>query len=297
MDHNLKGLSLALLGAMALVPDTLLMRLSGLDALQMAAWRGLLLAAVLLSLWFLSSSHRERDLDRLGTVSGLGAVALHAANAVLFAVGIGHAPVAIVLLALATVPIWAALMGAIYVGDSIERKTLAASGAVLLGIAVSVSGGPEIGAGSPLIGATCGLAVALALSGSFTIFRSNPDLPILLAVGCGAAICGVCAALFSQPLTQTTGWLPAIWITGLVILPISFTTLNIAARYTVAANVSLLLLLETVLGPTAVWIGIGEPIGTTGSIGGAIVVITLALYLWDQRRRSLAIRRAAPSGR
>ena len=45
---------------------------------------------------------------------------------------------------------------------------------------------------------------------------------------------------------------------GLIILPIPFTCLNLAARYTSPAIVSLLMLLEMVLGPFWVWLGIGE---------------------------------------
>ncbi len=289
MDDNLKGIAIALVGALALVPDTLLMRLSGLDAMQMIAWRGTLQALVLLSAWAVLSTGRRRDLSRLATRAGCAAMVAQSFNAAFFAFGIGHAPVAVVLVAIATVPLFASLMGAVFLTDRMEKATLSASLVVLAGIAIAVSGDVMREAGSPAVGAICGLAVALCLSGSFTLYRAQPELPVLPTVGCGAAISGLAAALFAGSLTTTTdGWLPAIWITGLVILPISFTSLNIASRYTVAANVSLLLLLETVLGPAAVWVGIGEPVGPRGLLGGAIVVATLAVYLWDQRRRTLA---------
>ncbi len=294
MDDNLRGIAIALAGAIVLVPDTLLMRLSGLDALQMIAWRGMLQALVLLLVWAVLSGGRRRDLARLATGAGCAAMAAQSLNAAIFALGIGHAPVAVVLVAIATVPVFASLMGALFLGDRTERTTIAASLAVLAGIAISVSGDTGSGVGSPVVGAACGLVVALCLSGSFTLFRARPDLPVLPTVGCGAAISGLTAASLAGSLTATDGWLPAIWVTGLVILPISFTSLNIASRHTVAANVSLLLLLETVLGPAIVWIGIGEPVGPRGLLGGAIVVATLTIYLWDQRRRTLARDHSAP---
>ncbi len=297
MDDNLKGLAIALGGALAIVPDTLLMRLSGLGAAPMVAWRGLLMAGVLLVLWAALARDRRADLGALATPAGLAAVAAQAANAGLFATGIANASVAVVLFAVATVPIWSSLMGAAFLGDRAEGATLAASAAVLAGIGISVSGGGESAAGHALTGAACGLAVAVALSASFTLYRANPRLPVFLTVGAGALISGSLGWIVAGSLTDTQGWLPAIWITGLVILPVTFTSFGIASRYTVAANVSLLLLLETVLGPVVVWIALGEAVGPAGLAGGTVVVATLAIYLWEQRRRALRRAYRAPAPR
>jgi len=295
MDSNLKGIGIALFGALVIVPDTLLMRLSGLSAAQMVAWRGLLMAAALWSVWLVLSRDRRGDLAALATPAGLGAAACQAANASLFAYGIAHAPVAVVLVAVATVPLLSGLLGAVALGDRMTPSTLAASAVVLGGIALSVSGGGggAGGQGSALFGAVAGLGVAAILAATFTIFRAAPDLPVLSTMGAGALAAGLAAALSVESLTRTDGWMPAIWIAGLVILPVSFTAFNVASRYTVAANVSLLLLLETVLGPLAVWAAIGEAVGPRALMGGGGGVATLAVYLWDQRRRTIRGRRAA----
>jgi len=59
--------------------------------------------------------------------------------------------------------------------------------------------------------------------------------------------------------------------------------LSYASRFTSAANVSILMLLETVLGPIWVWLGVGETPRLFGLIGGAIVVTTLLYFLMLQR--------------
>ena len=78
-------------------------------------------------------------------------------------------------------------------------------------------------------------------------------------------------------MTEGRPW--AMVVTGAVILPVSFFTLSLASRHTQAANVSLLMLLETVLAPVWVWIGVGERPTVTMAIGGAVVVVSLAIYL------------------
>ncbi|QFU09897.1 EamA-like transporter family protein [Rhodobacteraceae bacterium THAF1] len=285
-DNDIKGITIALIGALVIVPDTLLMRISGLDAAQMVAWRGLLQSCVLALAWIIVSRTKRRDLAALMTLGGVTTILLSAANAGLFATGIAIAPVSVVLFAVACTPLIAALLGAAFLGDRIKPRTLIAAVVVLGGIGLSVWG--EGGGGSnAVLGALCGLVVAVSLSGTFTIYRARPDLPVLLTVGLGALIAGSTGWSLAGPLTQTDGYLPAIWVTGICILPVSFTCFNLASRFTVAANVSLVLLLETVLGPIVVWWGVGEAVGPRGLIGGAIVVVTLAIYLWDQRRRAL----------
>ena len=68
-----------------------------------------------------------------------------------------------------------------------------------------------------------------------------------------------------------------------MILPVSFFSLSLASRYTHASNVSLLLLLETVLGPLWVWLGVGEEPTPMMLVGGVIVVGSLAVYLMAHR--------------
>jgi drug/metabolite transporter (DMT)-like permease len=83
-------------------------------------------------------------------------------------------------------------------------------------------------------------------------------------------------------MTEGTVW--AILVCALLILPLSFFALNEASRHTAAANVSLLLLLETVLAPVWVWLGTGEAPSRRMMAGGAVVVVTLAIYVLDTRR-------------
>jgi drug/metabolite transporter (DMT)-like permease len=71
----------------------------------------------------------------------------------------------------------------------------------------------------------------------------------------------------------------AIALTGIFILPLSFVTLSYAARFVPSSTVSLIMLLETVLGPLWVWWGIDEAPSATMLIGGGIVLTCLAVFL------------------
>ena len=64
---------------------------------------------------------------------------------------------------------------------------------------------------------------------------------------------------------------------GILILPVSFGLISIAPRYTTSAIVSLIMLLEMVMGPFWVWIAIGEEPSIT-MVLGAFLVITVIFF-------------------
>ncbi|MGI3209833.1 DMT family transporter [Roseovarius tibetensis] len=288
--HPLFGLGLATLGALVLTPDALFMRLSGMGGYQMVGWRGLMMGAVMVTLWAVLARDRGRDLALLGTGFGLAILACQYVNATLFSLGIAHAPVAVMLLAVATVPVFAALFARIIIGEPTRRATWVTILAVLCGIALAVFGGRGAVAltSDALLGALAGLGVAMVLALNFVILRARPDLPIALLIGLGGALAGVTGVVVTGPTQMADGTVWAIAVCGLVILPVSFFSLSLASRYTHASNVSLLLLLETVLGPLWVWLGVGETPTPMMLAGGVIVVGSLAIYLWHTGRRRLA---------
>jgi len=288
--HPLFGLGLATFAALVLTPDALFMRLSGMGGYQMVGWRGLMMGAVMVTLWVVIARNRGRDLAFLGTGFGLAILACQYANATLFSLGIAHAPVAVMLLAVATVPVFAAVFARIIIGEPTRRATWITILAVMCGIALAVFGGRgdlALTSGA-LLGALAGLGVAVVLALNFVILRARPDLPIPLLMGLGAALAGVTGVAITGPAQMTQGTVWAIAITGLVILPVAFFSLSLASRYTHASNVSLLLLLETVLGPLWVWLGVGERPTPMMLAGGVIVVGSLAVYLWHTGRRRMA---------
>ncbi|MGP6088815.1 DMT family transporter [Antarctobacter jejuensis] len=289
------GLGLALAGALILTPDALLMRLSGMSGFQMLGWRGLCMALIFLAFWAVTSTDRRTDVTALGRGAAIMVILCHALNATLFPIGIAVAPVAPVLLGVATVPVWSALLARLLHGERASRATWGATLCVLAGIALAVSDTGTAFDTRALLGAACGLGVAAALALNFVTLRHHPQMPLLLVIGLGAGLAGATGWLVTGPANMTSGNLTAILATALLVLPLSFFALSQASRYTSAANVSLLLLLETVLAPLWVWLGTGEAPSPRMITGGLIVVTTLGLYVLRARRvRGLASRAPLP---
>ena len=287
MNNLGNGLMLALAGALLLTPDTLLMRLSGLDGGAMLAWRACLAGLVFLSIGLIARFKEEKgNRARVSSFGFWSLVICQIGNASFFAFGIALAPVAVVLLAVATVPVIAALLGYFLLGELADRRVWATIVLVFSGILMSVAGDIERGMNidfETLLGACCGLAVAISLAFNFVIIRKNKTVPFELAIGLGALIAG-CTAFYLWPAAWQVRGASLIYIsvTGLIILPVSFFLLSKASRLTSAANVSMIMLLETVLGPLWVWLGIKETPNLLTLLGGVLVVGALGFFLYRQ---------------
>lgn len=282
------GIFLALLGALILTPDTLLMRLSELSGGQMVAWRatqaGSIFFIIGLCPFILSRSGVKPKIWRKSFVA---LVFVQMANVFCFAYGIYLAPVAIVLIAVATVPVFSIILGAVVLKEAVDMRTWAIVVIVFFGVTLSVIGdinSYDIFNLSSILGGLCGLVVAFSLACNFVIIRKDKEVAFPLALGTGGILCGLLAFYFWPSASEINlKGMFYISITGLLILPLSFILLSRASRMTPASNVSIIMLLETILGPLWVWTFTTERPQFLTIIGGIIVILAL-IYFFSNKR-------------
>ena len=282
------GIVLALLGALILTPDTLLMRLSELTGGQMVAWRatqaGSIFFIIGLFPFILSRSGVKPKIWRKSFVA---LVFVQMANVFCFAYGIYLAPVAIVLIAVATVPVFSIILGAVVLKEAVDMRTWAIVVIVFFGVTLSVIGdinSYDIFNLSSILGGLCGLVVAFSLACNFVIIRKDKEVAFPLALGTGGILCGLLAFYFWPSASEINlKGMFYISITGLLILPLSFILLSRASRMTPASNVSIIMLLETILGPLWVWTFTNESPQFLTIIGGIIVILAL-IYFFSNKR-------------
>ena len=286
------GIFLALLGALILTPDTLLMRLSELSGGQMVAWRatqaGSIFFIIGLFPFILSSSGVKPKIWRKTFVA---LVFVQMANVFCFAYGIYLAPVAIVLIAVATVPVFSIILGAVVLKEAVDMRTWAIVIIVFFGVTLSVIGdinSYDIFNLSSILGGLCGLVVAFSLACNFVIIRKDKEVAFPLALGTGGILCGLLAFYFWPSASEINlKSMFYISITGLLILPLSFILLSRASRMTPASNVSIIMLLETILGPLWVWTFTNERPQFLTIIGGIIVILALIYFFSNKRTQEV----------
>jgi DME family drug/metabolite transporter len=193
-------------------------------------------------------------------------------TSMLYILALSRTSAATTLFLLAAAPVFAALLGWIFLRERVERSTLLAIGATMVGVTITVSAGLEVGSVSGLLFAG-GIPVTIGLYS--VLMRSvsgvDPVIPTLIA---GSVLCVASAAL---ALTQgglgvslRDGALACV--SGGIALGLGLPMFNLGHRSVPAARVPLLLMTEVVLAPLWVWIWPGETPGVATLIGGAVIL-------------------------
>lgn len=281
-SDQIKGLSFAVLGVLILTPDTLLMRMVGADAWTILFWRGLFVTIGYVALLAIRYGHRFP-----GAILGIGShgvlvCALFALNTILFVVAVASTTVANTLVIMSAAPLFAAVIGRVALGERPPLRTWFAILLAMAGILVIVGDGLSAGT---WIGDLVALAAAVALGAHFVLVRAARPVDMMPAVGLSGLLVAAVAVIAADSLVLSPvqfGWMALL---GLLILPVSFGLLTAAPIYLSAAEVGLVVLLETVLGPLWVWLVIGERPSDFALLGGAIVIAALVMNFALKRRR------------
>jgi drug/metabolite transporter (DMT)-like permease len=142
------------------------------------------------------------------------------------------------------------------------------------GVAFIFSGSVESG---NLLGDLAAVGAAAAFGAEFVIIRRHRDVNMVPAMGLGGLVAAILMLPLAAPTSITASDFGYLATSGFVVLPLGFGLLAVAPRYLPGAEVGLITLLETILGPFWVWLAIGEEPGVRTLIGGTVVVGTLAV--------------------
>lgn len=190
----------------------------------------------------------------------------------------------------ATSPFLAAILGRVVLGERVRPATWIAIGVALAGVGITVA--DNIAAGHLWGNVAAGLA-ALGLAVFLVALRSKPGIDMLPVATFGGFL-GFVVALFvcffvtGVGVGVSTHDMSVALALGVFQLGLALFCFTIGAKYVPAAEVALIILLESVLGPIWVWLAFGETAGVLTLIGGALVLGAVAgdtlTGEWDRRR-------------
>ncbi len=289
LSQHLKGVIITALGVLVISPDGLLTRLIETDHWTLIFWRALFLS---FGMWMItnavhprSSWRKYREMGRPGWLM----VVLYSFGTVSFITAITHTSVANTLIILSTTPLFAALIGLVLFRETIELRTWCAITLVAIGVYVISSGSGSEGAS--LFGDIAAMFGAFFLAAGFSVVRRRPGISVFPVISTSGLITALLILPLAQPLSITQQDLGYLIVMGVYMLPIGTALMYIGPKYIPASEVGLMLLLESVLGPTWVWLVLDEQPGSRTLIGGAIILSTLAINtLWAMKNISSARR-------
>ena len=276
LSRQAKGLLITSAGVVVLSVQGIPIRLVDVDAWTLMFVRGVLSAPGLFAFFLIVERTRWKEELRAGMgLAGVTAALLFALDNVMFIYSITHTSVANTLLMISLSPLFAGLLTRIALRQQVPRRTwLAIAGAAVATLVIMYG---SLVAGD-FLGTLAGLVAAIAIGGTLVVLRSKPSLNMVPAVALGAGLAGLVGLPAANPASAGLRDWVLLVILGLVIGPLAFGLIATGPRFIPAAEVALLLLLQTVLGAYWVWIAVGEIPGTATVAGGLMLLVVLTLH-------------------
>ena len=227
-------------------------------------WRGLGIAGALsVIVWAVEGREGVRNIFRFGPRRLLGAALLVVvSHCFIWALALTAA--ANVLVVLAGSPLAAAIIGRLFLGEPVPVRTWIAAVAVAGGIAVIFADDLE---GGRFAGNLCAAIATVGLAAYFVLLRSIRAASTLPVPIWGNLAAAAVALPFASPFSVPETGILWLALMACLLLPAGIGLISTGPRYIPAAEVGLLLLLETLLGPLWVWLGTGRD-ADDGRAGG-----------------------------
>jgi drug/metabolite transporter (DMT)-like permease len=275
-----RAVVLVVLSAVVLSSNGLIFRsLADSSVWQIIFYRGAGLFVAMSCLFLLRHRRRaaaELRRARFGPLVGGSFLGLASVS---FYLALTYTTVANTLFTLSSVPLFAAVLGWLVLGEHVRRATWIAIGVAMAGIGIMVADG--LGSGE-LPGNILALICALMFAVYVITLRRGRHVDMLPAVCIAALVAAGFGAVMADGLD-----IPPVniavclaWGGGLSCLAHFFYTMG--SRQVPAADLTLLSLAEFVLGPIWVWFFMGETPGALSLAGGAVVFV--AITAWSYLR-------------
>jgi drug/metabolite transporter (DMT)-like permease len=194
-----------------------------------------------------------------------------------------------------TAPLYILLIGPLLLGETIRRRQLFFMTALAAGMSMIVAGGHAESATAPeplfgnIVGVMTGFCWAFTIIGLRWLGRDQPGESS--PTGAAAAVAGgnLIACLVTIPAAlpienaTTVDW-AAVSFLGLFQIALAYVFMVHGVRRVGALEVSLLVLLEPVLGPLWAWLIHAERPSNPALLGGAIIIVATGIYTWAGER-------------
>ena len=281
-----KGIVMSIGGVLILSPDSLLIRLAGLDDYTLLFYRGLFpVVAISLILLIYYRAGFLAALLRIGWAGILNGVFFAAVN-ITFISAIQRTSVANTLLFLSSAPVFAAILSLLVLRENLRPGTWLIIAISLLSI--SIIGWGSYGSNG-LTGDLLALGCAIFTACSAVLVRYKKHIDLVPSVIIGSFFTACYALSHSPDLAISSTQLLYVGVIGFILVPFAFIVLTIAPRYANSAEVQLVYLLESILGPLWVWLVINETPSLNTLVGGSMLLVSVAWFVQHTIRQEAKV--------
>ncbi len=272
MNNNTKGILITALGVLIMSFESLFIKLTSISPFTFSFYLGIFMFISMLLLLII----KQRDIIREVTKTSfyifiLCGILMGSAN-IFFIWAIKSTTAANVVLIIGTGALFTSFFSYLFYKERIKINVLIASFFMIIGLLIIFN--DKIGVGS-LKGNLLALLCTMTFSLSFVFMAKHTKINrIALTAMTGMAL-AIIAYFVSDTIRIDFYNLSVVAVMGLIITPFSRVLIFNGTKFINASEVSLLLIIETVMGPIWVWMILKEVPSSYTFVGGSIILLTL----------------------
>jgi drug/metabolite transporter (DMT)-like permease len=277
------GMLYSLIGVVLLSPDALVLRWITIAHSEVLLWRGVFFSLGFTLIVLIRRRTRALCAIREAGWSGLISGCFFALNTYCYTQALQQTSAATAMMIISTAPVFAAVFAWLWLGERISLTVGLTVVITLIGMAFIVG---DEGGGNSLFGNFMAIGCAVFMALNFNWARRQAPRDITPGLIFGGLIILAIGWWNTDTLMARPEELGAMFLSAAIAMPIGFVLLQIAPRYISATEVSLFLLLESIIAPIWVWLAIGEEPTAMTLLGSAVIVLALLFYGYQMRNNS-----------
>ena len=272
MTNNAKGLALTSLGVFIMSLESLFIKFTTISPFLFSFYIGIFMFISMISTFiFKEKAVLKKALTTNLPMMIVCAILMGTSN-IFFITAVKTTTVANVVIIFSTAALFSALFAYLFYREKITKNIIVASFFMFVGLFIIFNDKLEIGS---IEGNIYALLCTAFFATSYVILSRYKDMDRFILTAFSGLALSMIAFFFCDDLSIDFKTLAVVMIMGLLISPISRVFLGNGAKYISASEVSLLMIIETIMAPIWVWIFLNEVPSSYTFIGGSIIVATL----------------------
>ena len=272
MTNNAKGLALTSLGVFIMSLESLFIKFTTISPFLFSFYIGIFMFISMISTFiFKEKAVLKKALTTNLPMMIVCAILMGTSN-IFFITAVKTTTVANVVIIFSTAALFSALFAYLFYREKITKNIIVASFFMFVGLFIIFNDKLEIGS---IEGNIYALLCTAFFATSYVILSRYKEMDRFILTAFSGLALSMIAFFFCDDLSIDFKTLAVVMIMGLLISPISRVFLGNGAKYISASEVSLLMIIETIMAPVWVWIFLNEVPSSYTFIGGSVIIGTL----------------------
>jgi len=274
-NNHLKALLITVLGVLLISLEALFVKLTNIEALKFALYSGffMLISTGCILLYNKKSKTNETKTSGNIKIVLLCGFLLGLSN-IAFISAIKNTSVANTVLIFSSAPIFSAFYMYIFFREKTTKNIFVASFFILIGLYITFSS--QLGEGQHTGNIYATLAIGI-FALAFVILSRYKNINMLGILFFSSLVTILISFTFLNDISIDLSNLYILLLAGLITSPLARVLMGKGTKTLPTSEVSLLMIIETIMAPVWVWLFLNEVPTSNTLVGGAIILVTLLL--------------------